>query len=194
MKYLSLLLIAVLWLSSCSTPEPQKVELPDNSIFNLTSQWHNQNGEAMQLKDLQGKTLVVVMIFTTCQSACPILVAKMKSIESKISRKDIENIDLVLVTIDPETDTPEKLKEFAKTNKMDAPQWIFLTSNEAATQEFANVLSMKYKKISPIDFSHSNIISVFNPMGELVSQEEGDINVERVVSTVTNVVNNKKKK
>lgn len=188
MKSLRWFLLALFWLSSCINSKPKNVELPDNSIFNLSSQWHNQNGDALHLKDLQGKTLVVVMIFTTCQSACPILVAKMKSIESKISRDDIEKVNLVLVTIDPENDTPEKLKLFAKTNNMDAPQWTFLTSNEAATQEFANVLSMKYKRISPIDFSHSNIISIFNPLGELESQEEGDIDVERVVTTVTRVV------
>ena len=94
----------------------------------------------------------------------------------------------MLVSIDPNTDTPERLKEFSISNKMDDEQWIFLTSNEDATKEFANVLSMKYKKISPVDFSHSNIISVFSPDGQLVSQEEGSINVDNVVSVLTKTV------
>jgi protein SCO1/2 len=72
---------------------------------------------------------------------------------------------------------------------MDADQWVFLTSNEDNTQELANVLSMKYKEISPMDFSHSNIITVFNPNGELVSQEEGlEINVAKVVGIVEKTV------
>lgn len=175
---------------SCKNGKKQAPQLPSDSIFNLNSQWKNQNGDSLFLKNLQGKTLAVVMIYTSCKAACPILVSKMKNIESKISRKDIKNISLVLVTIDPETDTPARLKEFAKTNGMDAPQWVFLTSNEAATQEFANVLSMKYKKISPIDFSHSNIISVFNSDGELVSQEEGNINVDNVVALLNKTVKN----
>jgi protein SCO1/2 len=41
------------------------------------------------------------------------------------------------------------------------------------TREFANILAVKYKEISPIDFSHSNIISVFNQQGVLVNQQEG---------------------
>ena len=62
---------------------------------------------------------------------------------------------------------------------------IFLRSDEEATREFANVLAVKYKKISPIEFSHSNIISVFDRNGELVSQEEGSgINSEAVAKTV----------
>ena len=67
--------------------------------------------------------------------------------------------------------------------------WVFLRSNEEATQEFANVLSMKYKKISPVDFSHSNIISIFNPDGELILQEEGaNINTQKVADKVNEVV------
>lgn len=188
MKYFYYLVFSIVLLVSCKENKPKVAELPSDSIFNLTSNWRNQNNDSLQLKNLQGKTLVVVMIYTTCKSACPILASKMKSIEAKIDRKDINKVSLVLVSIDPETDTPEKLKEFAKTNKMDEPQWVFLTSNEYATQEFANVLSMKYKKISPIDFSHSNIISVFKPNGELVSQEEGAIDVDKVVKTVQETV------
>ncbi|MCA6458186.1 MAG: SCO family protein [Chitinophagaceae bacterium] len=185
MKNLYILILPLLLFSACKENKKVTAPLPSNSIFNLSSSWKNQNGESLQLKDLQNKTLVVVMIYTSCKSACPILVSKMKNIESKISRKDIDNTSLVLISIDPKTDTPARLKEFARNNAMDAPQWIFLTSSEEATQEFANVLSMKYKKISPIEFSHSNIISVFGPDGQLVSQEEGNIDVEKVVSTVT---------
>lgn len=185
MKNLYILILPLLLFSACKENKKVTAPLPSNSIFNLSSSWKNQNGESLQLKDLQNKTLVVVMIYTSCKSACPILVSKMKNIESRISRKDIDNTSLVLISIDPKTDTPARLKEFARNNAMDAPQWIFLTSSEEATQEFANVLSMKYKKISPIEFSHSNIISVFGPDGQLVSQEEGNIDVEKVVSTVT---------
>jgi len=190
MKYISYLFFSVVLFASCKEKKQKAAELPSDSIFNLTSNWKNQNNDSLQLKKLQGKTLVVVMIYTSCKSACPILVSKMKNIESKISRNDINNVSLVLVSIDPKTDTPQRLKEFAKDNKMDAPQWMFLTSNEGATQEFANVLSMKYKKISPIEFSHSNIISVFNANGELVSQEEGAIDVDKVAKTVHETVQN----
>jgi protein SCO1/2 len=188
MKTLGIFMSLLLLLAACGG-KPQPSQLPDDSIFHLSSTWKNQNGTSMKLKDLQGKTLVVVMIYTSCKSACPILVSKMKLIESKISRKDIEQVNLVLVTIDPTNDVPEKLKEFAQKRGMKGPQWTFLTSNEDDTQEFANLLAMKYKKIDPIDFSHSNIITVFNPYGEMVSQEEGlEINVDRVVSDVKKTV------
>jgi protein SCO1/2 len=56
---------------------------------------------------------------------------------------------------------------------MDGKQWEFLRSTEENTREFAAVLAVIYKKVFPLEFSHSNIISVFNAEGELVFQQEG---------------------
>ncbi|WP_205600219.1 MULTISPECIES: SCO family protein [Sphingobacterium] len=187
MKQTIFILLSVLLLTACTNSESK--EQSSSSIFNLTSEWKNQNDVCLQLKDLKGKTLVVVMIYTSCKTACPILVSKMKQIDEKIDRSMIDDVSLVLVSIDPKTDTPEHLKKFAIANDMYASQWVFLTSDEDNTQEFANVLSMKYKQISPIDFSHSNIISVFDSSGELVKQEEGlEIDVDKVVTVVSKTV------
>ncbi|WP_034042777.1 SCO family protein [Wocania ichthyoenteri] len=148
-------------------------EISEESIFNLTSKWNTEEGETIQLEDLKGKTLVMVMIYTTCKAACPRLVADMRNIEAQIPKKNLEDLRFVLVSIDPETDTPQRLKSFAKENFMDEEQWTFLQGTVTSVREFSNVLAVKYKQISPMDFSHSNIISVFNSGGELMHQQEG---------------------
>ena len=104
----------------------------------------------------------MVMIYTSCKAACPRLVADMRDIESKMPKDKLTDLNFVLVSIDPEVDTPERLKTFAKDNLMDAPHWTFLQGTKTTVQEFANVLAVKYKQIAPLDFSHSNIISIFN--------------------------------
>lgn len=191
MQKLIFLIISIALLQSCNNKTTEIEELPSDSIFHLTSNWQNQHGEDLKLNDLRGKTLVVVMIYTSCQVACPILVADMKKIENQINKKYLNKTSLVLVTIDPENDTPDILKKFAETRDLTEAHWVFLRSNSLATQEFANVLSMKYKKISPIDFSHSNIISVFDPNGTLVMQEEGTgINSKKVADKVNDIVKN----
>lgn len=147
--------------------------ISDESIFNLTSKWNTQNGTEIQLEELKGKTLVMVMIYTTCKAACPRLTADMRNIDAKIPAELKEDVEFVLVSIDPKNDTPETLKEFAKENFLTDKNWTLLQGTESGVREFANVLAVKYKQISPLDFSHSNIISVFNPNGELVHQQEG---------------------
>ena len=161
----------------CIETAPKDIELNNTiseaSIFNLTSTWHTEENKTIQLKDLKGKTLVMVMIYTSCKAACPRLVADMRNIEAQIPDKKVKNTQFIMISIDPETDTPQRLKAFAKENIMDGDQWTFLQGSKDGVRELANVLSVKYKEISPIDFSHSNIISVFNKQGELVYQQEG---------------------
>lgn len=197
MKSVLFVLIVAISFVACkqqvAVTAPKTEDKLSSSIFLLNSDWQNQDAKILKMNDLKGKTLVVVMIYTTCKAACPILVASMRKIESQVSVKNLDKTSFVLVSIDPKTDIPSRLKTFAEQNKMTATQWVFLTSNEYNTQEFANVLSMKYKKISPMDFSHSNIISVFAPDGTMQFQEEGlQINTEKIAGKVDEIVENYK--
>jgi protein SCO1/2 len=190
-KTLAIVLILVLGLQSCDSKlKGQNISkgnaISDLSIYNLPSKWTNQDGKDIEMKDLKGKVLVMVMIYTSCKSACPRLVADMRNIESRLPANIKNNVKLVLVSIDPEVDTPERLKSFAIENKMDGDQWAFLRSTEDNTREFAAVLSVNYKKVSPMDFSHSNIISVFNAVGELSYQQEGlGVNSDETIQKIT---------
>lgn len=177
--HVALLMVFFLFLVSvsCKEHKEKKVEsekpITDLSIYNLPSKWTNQDGATIEMVDLRGDVLVMVMIYTSCKSACPRLVADMRNIESRLPENIKKNVKLVLVSIDPLVDTPKRLKTFSITNKMDGNQWVFLRSTEENTREFAAVLAVNYKKIAPMDFSHSNIISVFNAEGELSFQQEG---------------------
>jgi len=171
-------------------PEVSEVseEFSDMSIYNLPSHWTDQNGEDIELKDLRGKVTALVMIYTSCQSSCPRLVADMRNIEKQVPESKKEDVQYVFVSIDPEVDTPERMKDFAIENQMDDPKWIFLRGTEEDTREFAAVLAVNYKRISPVDFSHSNIISVFNQEGELVHQQEGlSVNNKATVQTIVDL-------
>lgn len=148
-------------------------ELPELSVYNLPSTWTTQDNEQLELKDLRGNVLVMVMIYTSCKAACPRLVADMRNIEKQVPEKDLDKVKFIMVSIDPETDTPQRLKNFSEENLMTDDHWMFLRGTPEDTREFAAVLAVSYKKISPIDFSHSNIISVFDEEGVLVHQQEG---------------------
>src|SRR5690554_7211253 len=96
-KYIILCLTALLsmgLLYSCTEEEPQVEaseeleqetvkkeftgELPELSVYNLPSDWTNQNGELIKLEDLKGDIVVAVMIYTTCKAACPRLIADIR--------------------------------------------------------------------------------------------------------------------
>lgn len=163
-------------------------ELPEMSVYNLTSQWTTQNNETIQLKSLRGKIIVVVMIYTSCSSACPILVEKTRTIYSKLNKKEKNKVRFVFVSIDPKTDTPERLKSFAQKKKMDSKHFVFLRSSIENTRTLSTVLGVNYKEVSNMDYKHSNIISVLDKNGEIIYQQKGlGVNVQQVMKTIRNI-------
>ncbi len=160
-------------------------EINPNSIYNVSSKWENQDGKKITFSDLKGKVLVTAMIFTSCKTACPRLTAEMRTIAQKVGKVDSEDIQYMLISIDPETDSPKVMKAYLEANKFDEKQWAFIRSNEADTRELANIMAVRYKEISPIEFSHSNIISVYSKKGILAYQKEGlDSSDDAVVNEI----------
>ncbi|MBD3906322.1 SCO family protein [Chryseobacterium sp. Ch-15] len=181
MKRLLYLLFAFSILS-CSKKE--EIISPD-SIYNVSSVWEKQDGSKISFIDLKGKVIVTTMIFTSCKTACPRLTAEMKKIAKEVGKVDPDNIEYLLISIDPKTDTPEVMKAYLKTHQLDEKEWMFIRSNENDTREIANIMAVKYKEISPIEFSHSNIISVYSKKGTLAYQKEGlDNNIQSTAKEI----------
>ncbi len=165
--------------------QKQQTPIPEDSIFNMNAKWEQQNGKSLQLKDLQGKVMVTAMIFTSCKTACPRLTAEMRTISQKVGKVDPNKIRYVLISIDPETDTPSVMNSYLQANGFNGEEWLFIRSNEENTRTLANMMAIKYKKITPMEFSHSNIISVYSKDGILAYQKEGLNNdVEQTVENI----------
>ncbi len=173
MKNLMYFLLA-LTMMSCNK---KNEEISPDSIYHVNSQWEQQEGKEITFSDLKGKVLVTAMIFTSCTTACPRLTSEMKNISKKVGEVNSDDIRYVLITIDPDNDTPEVMKKYLTNYKLNGSEWLFLRGNDEDVRTLANVMAVKYKQISPVEFSHSNIISVYSKDGTLAFQKEG-LNVE----------------
>src|SRR5918999_5833432 len=88
----------------------------------------NQDGKKVRFYSdvLKGKTVVVNAFFTSCTSVCPPMNRNMEKIQEAFGERVGRDVFLVSITVDPEVDTPPRLKEYAK--KFQAgPGWVFLT-------------------------------------------------------------------
>lgn len=95
-------------------------ELPE---FSLT----NQSGKTITTADLKGKIWVADFFFTSCQGVCPVMTARMSKLDKTLGNK---GLNLLSISVDPATDTPENLTEYAK--NFDAKDnWQFLTGEKA---------------------------------------------------------------
>jgi protein SCO1/2 len=89
----------------------------------------NQDGAKVKLKTLLSSKQVVMVdfIFTTCTTICPVLSAGFSNFQRKMG-PEMKDVRLVSISIDPEHDTPKRLKEYLK--RYDAkPGWEFLTGS-----------------------------------------------------------------
>jgi len=148
------------------------LKVTDLSLFNITSKWITQNQDTISFSHFSGKLTIIAMVFTHCESACPRIVADIKRIEKEFSKVELEKVNFVLVSMDPERDTPKRFLEFAKENQIDN-SWTMISSDENSTMEIANLLGVRIKKMSNGGFDHSNTIHLLNKNGEILFQQNG---------------------
>lgn len=84
----------------------------------------DQDGDPVTNADLRGKVWVVDFIFTSCPDVCPVLTSQMANLHRRIDGDDVR---FVSVSVDPQHDTPERLREYAARFRADTARWSFLT-------------------------------------------------------------------
>lgn len=160
-------------------------EPSDASVYNLDSRWVTHTGDSMALHQLQGRVQLVSMVYTSCEYACPRIVADMKRIEEAVVDTWGHQVGFVLVSIDPRHDTPQKLREFAEKAGFNPHRWQLLHGSEGNIRELAALLGVQYKQVSETDFSHSNVITLLNPAGEITHQQQGlGVNPDATIAAI----------
>lgn len=90
----------------------------------------DERGEVFTEEALRGHPTIVDIIFTRCDTICPVISMKMARLQDKLSDRKAESIKLLSISIDPEYDTPERLAEFAKRYNARADKWRFVTGDK----------------------------------------------------------------
>jgi protein SCO1/2 len=88
----------------------------------------NQDNKTITQKDIEGKVFVAEYFFTTCQSICPIMNDQMQRVQKEF--KGNSKVKILSFTVDPEVDTVEQMKRYAKKHKSVTGQWHFLTGKK----------------------------------------------------------------
>lgn len=91
------------------------------SEFNLIS----SADEAITRADLEGRVWVADFFFTSCAGICPMMSKRMAELQSRLG--DTREVTLVSISVDPERDTPERLRRYAQRYSADPVRWWFLT-------------------------------------------------------------------
>ena len=78
---------------------------------------------------LKGKVVLINFIFTTCQGVCSPMTANLAKVQGRLADHVGKDVSMISISVDPETDTPERLKAYADKFKV-KPGWHFLTGKK----------------------------------------------------------------
>ena len=148
-----------------SDPLPSIGTVPD---FRFTT----QDGKPLTRNDLLGKVWVIDFFFTRCPGPCPLMSSRLAEISKEL--KKAKDVRLVSLSIDPDHDTPEVLKEYASHFGADPERWIFLTGPKDRVQEFTTKGMLQALSTDP-----TNPAATVHSTRFLVIDREGQIRILR---------------
>jgi len=134
------------------TADRAPARIPDISVM-------DQNGKPRHFySDLvRGKVVVINFIYTTCTTICPPLGATFGKLQKNLGERLGKDVFLISVSVDPATDTPERLRAWGAQFKA-KPGWTLVTGDKAELDRLLRVLGAD--AASPA--SHSAMVLIVN--------------------------------
>ena len=143
------------------------------SLYDLPSAWRDQRGADVRLASLAGRVRVVAMVYTSCQATCPLILGDLKRIEASLPADRRADVGFVLVSIDPERDSPERMAQWAARTQLDPARWTLLAGGGAEVRELAAVLGVRYQQQADGELAYTNAITVLDAAGAVAHQQLG---------------------
>jgi protein SCO1 len=132
-----------------------------------------QDGTEVALDQFRGKVVAVTFIFASCSATCPILTAKMATIQDRLGSDFGSKVVFLSITVDPEHDTPDVLKHYAQTFGADPAGWKFLTGSPEAIRGIERQYGVFAARAPDGTLDHTNLTSLIDPRGMLRVQYLG---------------------
>lgn len=167
---IALLLVAASLLGGCDRPQSApKFKLTDVTGANFGKELAltDHHGKPRTLADFKGRVVVIFFGFTHCPDVCPATLAELAQVAKELG-PDAEKMQVLFVTVDPERDTPELLRQYVPSFN---PDFLGLYGDAAATAQAAKEFKIFYQKQTQpggsYSVDHSAGTYVLDPQGRL---------------------------
>jgi protein SCO1/2 len=150
--------------------------------FRLTG----HGGDEVSLSDLRGRVVVLTSVYAHCPAACPMILAQARRVVGALSAAEREDLTMVAVTMDPERDTPEVLKELARAQGLEQPTWELLTGPPSEVNDLLDRMGLKRTRDAETGLiDHANLFLVVDRSGRVAYRFAlGDLQEEWLVESL----------
>jgi len=163
MKRMAALLLAFLFAVDVVAKESD----PPESIYQLDARLTDQSGNARGLDVYRDTRVLITMFYGSCQATCPLIIDTLRSTERGLSPEQRAKLRVLMISFDPERDTPRALAEIAATRRIDTTRWTLATADAETVRSIAALLDVQYRRLPSGEFSHTAVITVLSPGGEI---------------------------
>ena len=174
----TLLLIYTLVLNGCYEHFPL-----DQDITRTQNTFFNQDSVKVQFpKIIQGNITLMAMVYTHCPDICPMTTHNMYLVSQRLP-DDLKNkVKYVIISFDPNRDTPDVLKKFAELRELNFNQWSLLSGDQKNTNEVMLKFGIKaiptdstYDSNGELSYNviHTDRISLIDQDGKLRANYKG---------------------
>ena len=133
----------------------------------------DQDGRRLALADLRGKVVAVTFIYASCADTCPLLTAKLVGVERRLGPGPGARTHFVAITVDPDRDTPDVLREYGAGHGARPGGWAFLTGTREEIRAVAQRYGVHVKRNPEGDVDHTFLTSIIDREGVLRVQYLG---------------------
>lgn len=127
----------------------------------------DMHGQPRTLADFKGQVVMLYFGFVQCPDVCPTALTRANEVLTQLGPERAARVQVLFVTVDPERDTPELLRDFMAAFN---PRFLALRGNAEQTKATADEFKAFYKKVptgSSYTMDHSALSYLFDPQGRL---------------------------
>jgi len=183
------LAISLFALTCLSCHRAELPVLPIGGDFTLT----DQNNHPFQLSSLRGKAVLIFFGYTSCPDACPTTLAKLSSVYRRLG-KNSERVKTLYISVDPQRDTPEVLREDLSNFHLDA---LGLTGTKAQIDKVVAQYKASYEIIptpeseAKYTVAHSTTLYGIDANGQTRILFSYEATVDEIVSGLQSILETK---
>ena len=161
------------WLIALCLGTAAAAELAGDSIYQLEIPLQSTEGARITLSEMRGKPLLITLFYSGCSSVCPMITARLQSIESHITARNRHNVTIVMISLDAEHDTPQTLATFRHEHHIEGPNWLVARAGAEDVRALAAVLGVQYRELPDHSFNHSAVIALVDRDGVIKARADG---------------------
>lgn len=132
---------------------------------------------------IKHKVVVINVMFTTCKDSCPVMARNFARIQDWLGPRLGKEVQMLSISVDPDTDTPPRLKAYAQQFKA-RPGWYFLSGNKENVETILRKLGLYVEQKQ----DHLNVFLIGNDRTGLWKKALGVADGEKLIQVVDTVL------